>query len=131
MKNGRIQDFSAYLQKLQITWGKKAVFHPRKVEHGMGRKVVDMYLAEKALIQVLLHDKTVDKGDADVFHDHFLYSIDRADLDLRLETVNILVVCMEDLHQVPVGVGIIFPENQPVAVQILEIDGPAGQRMLR
>ena len=66
-----------------------------------------------------------------VFHDHVLYSIDRADLNIRLETIDILVVCMEDLHQVPVGVGIIFPENQPVAVQILEIDGLAGQRMLR
>ena len=131
MKNRRVQDFSAYLQELQIAAGKKAVFHPCKVEHRMGRKVVDMYLAEKAIIQVLLYDKTVDKGDDDVFHDHFLYSIDRADLNIRLETIDILVVCMEDLHQVPVGVGIIFPENQPVAVQILEIDGLAGQRMLR
>lgn len=36
---------------------------------------------------------------------------------------------MEDLHQIPVGVGIIFPENQPVVVQLFKINGFAGERV--
>ena len=82
----------------------------------MRRKVADMDLAESAVIQVLLRHKMVDKGDSNVLHDHFLHRINSTDLHIGPEVVNILIMGMQDLHQVAVGIGIILTENQSVII---------------
>lgn len=82
MEDGGIQYLITYVKKLQVCRFKEAVFHPDKVKHGVGRKIPDMYLAQGAAVQLFLYDKAVNEGDADIFHDHFLHSIDRSDFHI-------------------------------------------------
>ena len=98
----RVHNLVTYFKELHVSPFEKAVFHPDKVEHGVGRKVTYMYLAQGTAVQVFLNDKLVDKGDANVFHNHFLYSVDCSDYYIRLEGIDILSMRMQYPGQVSV-----------------------------
>lgn len=74
--------------------------------------------------------KMVDKGDADIFHYHLLYGSDGADLHIGFEIIDILIMHMQDLHQVAVRIGIILAEYQTVIIQFFEVNGLFGQWMV-
>lgn len=68
-----------------------------------------------------------DKGDSYIFHDELFVSVYRADFYIRMEIAKLLIVLMEDMHEVSVGVCVIFAENKPVVVELVEIDGMSGK----
>lgn len=118
-------------KELQTAGSKETVFHPGKVKEMKRREVVYMYLAEYPGINIILYNKAVDKRDSDILHDEFFYSINRSDFYIGTEVCDILIVRMQDLHEITVGVGVIFSEHQPVAVEFLKIDCFSCKRMHR